>query len=696
MWNINAGTELRGWYLYVRCSATALSDGSVELLIPDTKEPPSWHTLRKWGIRVGTAFTTYVFFLPAQDAALLSRLRATVTLTNGKISVIELRAPYHPLSAYNQAALSDASLVAGTSATLDAGANIFDAGHVGALFGILGKTKAASYVVLSPAKGTWTSSVFPDRGSWNITLECISPGNRDQAALYLERSLDEGSSWQRVYAWPPTAATTQMALSGTEVAPCLMRFVRDEDPTSGDEVKFTLSVAGEEAWAFFRVTAVGLANSATVTLLTDYDHPGTTFLTWAEGAWSDVRGWPACVSFFEDRLVFANTKTQPQTLWMSRTSSYLDFSASIPVQDDDAVTATLVSRKVNAIRAILSMGDLLVLTSGAEYRVGTDGNGPITPTNISARPQGYRGAAAVDPEPVGNTLLYVQSKGAAIRELAFDNNAQGYDGNDVSVLSKHLLEGHSLLELAYQQEPWSVLWGVRDDGVLLGLTYMREHQVFAWHWHETQGAIEAVCTIPGAGEDEVWFVARRTVGGSTKRYIERLASRRSEDLLEAHFVDSGLDYSGDPAAVLSGLDHLEGCTVTALADGVVRAGLTVTGGQVTLPFAASRVHVGLPYTSDLETLGIEYQANGGTAQGKLKRIGAVTLRISNSRGGKAGPDAAHLEALSYPSEVTGPYSGDRKVHLKSTYDTAGRVFIRQSDPLPFTVLAVIPEVTSGE
>lgn len=707
---LNAGTSpmvLDGYVLRVRLSCTAASDVEVVFGQRGYPEPGMLKRIRSWKVRASTAATTYTFFLPKEDCWYLGTGRepyVEVTMPAGKVYCIELETPSFGGS-LETAAWADAYLPKGGRAVLrychpddpqvlvDQG--IFEAGYVGGVFGIQYTTKPSAHTVLSPARYAWESSAFRVAGDWTVTLDCVT--NRAEAALYLERSQDDGENWVRVHTWPATSSTAQMVLSGNEQEPCWFRFTRPQDPTSGDEVKFTLEVQGSLRWAFFQVYSVAADGvTANVTLLSAFDQPFGRFTSWAEGAWSDYRGWPACICFHpEDRLCFANTKTQPQTVWMSRTGSYLDFGTSLPTQDDDAITATILSRKVNAIRALVPLGELIALTSGAEFVIGTGGNGPVTPSSISAKAQGYRGAAAVYPEIVGNDVLFVQAMGSALRNLTASNEAQGFTGDDISVLSQHLLEGYTVADMAYQQVPWSVLWMVRSDGVLLGLTYMKEHQVFAWHHHDTAGAFESICTIPGSGEDEVWFVVRRTVGGVTRRYIERMARRRSDDLLEAHFLDCGLDYSGDPATTLSGLDHLEGCTVTALSDGKVVTGLVVAGGQITLPAPVARVHVGLPYTSDLETLGVEYQAGGGTAQGKKKQIKSVVLRLERSKGGSAGMTAANLKPFGYPAAASYPYTGDVAVSLSSTYDTAGRALIRQSEPLPLTVLAVIPEVEHG-
>jgi hypothetical protein len=248
--------------------------------------------------------------------------------------------------------------------------------------------------------------------------------------------------------------------------------------------------------------------------------------------------------------------------------------------------------------------------------------------------------------------------------------------------------------MAYQQEPDSIIWFVRDDGALIGLTYMREQQVLAWHRHDTDGLFESVCSIPGTDYNEVYFVVKR----GEKRFIEKLTKRaETENIMDYFMVDCGLTYEGDPVNVITGLNHLEGRTVTAIADGNVISGLTVTDGTITLPVMVQKVHIGLPYVSEISPLKIELQDQQGTIQSKKTSIPKFTISFLRSRGGYVGYDYEHLQEIVQRSneplgEPVALKTYDHKVEMSSGYKENNQFIFRQTDPLPFTILAIISEV----
>ena len=537
------------------------------------------------------------------------------------------------------------------------------------------------------------------------------------------------------------------------------------------------------------ITAVTNATSATVTIIQrmpdELVGSGKASHKWAFEAWGNTQGWPASVTYYQQRLVFANTTAQPQTLWMSKTSSFTDFGKSSPVVDDDAITFTLASRQVNAIRHMLALDKLVLLTSGAEWIVSGGGDEVVTPSNISARVQGYRGSSKLPPIAIGNTALYLQDKGSVVRDLGYEFQSDSYTGNDLTVMGSHLVQGYEMTDWTFQQVPNSVVWAVRDDGVLLGMTYMREQQVVGWHRHDTDGQIESVCCISEGNEDALYVAVKRTIDGSTKRYVERMQTRFISDIRDAFFVDSGLSYDGrntgattmtltssgvwtygstatftltasasyfqvgdigseihlyddddrilrlritarasatsvtvtinrDVATELrstavstwtharksfSGLSHLEGKTVSILADGHVEPQEVVDSGTVELSVHAGVVHIGLPIEADFETLDISPNTQE-TIRDKNKIIQSVRMVLEESRGVFVGKDADNL--LEYKQRASENYddpvsvlTGIADIQIIANWNKGGRIFVRQSDPLPLSILAVIPELTVG-
>ena len=412
--------------------------------------------------------------------------------------------------------------------------------------------------------------------------------------------------------------------------------------------------------------------------------------------------FPGAVTLHEQRCVFAASTESPQTFWMSKSGNYHNFSVSSPVKDDDAVTFTVAARQVNEIRHLISLNRLILLTSGGEWSAsGGSENQAVTASSIRVLQQSVTGASHVPPVVVGNMILFVQEKGSIVRDLGYKLEMDGYTGNDLSILSNHLFAGHAITEWAFAQVPHSIVWCVRDDGILLALTYLREHEVWGWSRHDTDGAFESVASVSEGSEDRVYFIVRRTVNGATVRYVERLASRRFDAIADAFFVDCGLTYRGEPADVITGLYHLEGKEVAILADGNVETRRTVTDGAVTLVRPAAVVHLGLPYESDLQTLGVNLEGQNGTNQGRRIRVASVTLRLLDTRGGWVGPNADALTEMKFRThedwgEATRVFTGDKEIPIRPDWDRDASILIRQVDPLPLTVLAAIPKVDQGD
>lgn len=409
---------------------------------------------------------------------------------------------------------------------------------------------------------------------------------------------------------------------------------------------------------------------------------------WAEGAFSEKRGYPRTGTFHEDRLQVAATRDNPQTIWGSQSGDYENMEAGD--EDADATIFTINSSKVNVIRWLVSANrGLLIGTLGSAHIM--DGGGPeppITPSNVNVRVACKYGTDIQAPVEVEHAVLFVQRSGKKVRELAFDFGADTYVAPDLSILSEHIAN-RGIKETAFQPDREPVVWCVLDDGVLAGMTYERSHEVVGWHRHITDGAFESVVSIPHPDGDrhQTWFVVRRTIGGATKRYIEHLQD--FDGWYTQLMVDSGLTYFGPAVSSVSGLDHLEGKTVDIVGDGVVYPQKVVTAGEVTLDPAATVIEVGLPFDSTLATLRPEAQgAQGGSIQAMTKRWAKVIPRFLSSLGGKInGKPIVYRRAGEPMDTVTDPFTGD--VELTNLgYSKLAPIVILQDQPLPMTVLGI--------
>ena len=415
-------------------------------------------------------------------------------------------------------------------------------------------------------------------------------------------------------------------------------------------------------------------------------------------AWtsSSSNGYPAAVTFFDDRSVWGGNNSSPDTIWFSEVGNYEKVGlGSSSATADGPFSLNLSARKVNEINWLASGRRLLAGTGGAEWWLsGPSDSEPITYSDKIARKDSDWGSSNVKPVEIGDTVFYIQKNKNTIREMQWDDTQSKYASRNLSVLADHLFKGYEIQEMAFQQSPYQILWCIRDDGVLLGLTYMPEHEVLAWHYHMTDGEFESCAVIPGTDyEDHLYVVVKRTIDGSIKRYVERLNSFTDiTALADAKINHSGLTYEGTATTTISGLDHLEGETVAILADGVVVDNKTVSSGSITLDAAAEKVHIGLGFNADLEThdMGAQDQREGSMV-GRIKRITNTIIDLKDSQGGQFGPDADNLNDIHY-DDTTALSSGPTDdMEFPGGHSKTATVFIRQSDPLPITVRAITVE-----
>jgi hypothetical protein len=509
----------------------------------------------------------------------------------------------------------------------------------------------------------------------------------------------------------------------------------------------------------------------------------------------DGANYPGAVTYHKQRRIFGGPNANPQTFYGTQVGNFANMNRAVPAKDSDAFQFTLDSEQVQQIRHITSLKKLIIFTSGSTWLVkGNADSEIITPSSVDSDEEFVAPCSHVRPLRIGRDVIYLEEGGKEVLYLNYSLEADGLDGESLTLISSHLFKRREVVEWAYAKIPYSVIWCVTDTGELLALTYNRKQQVWAWSRHETDGQVESVAVILednewGYKEDFVYLSVKRTVGGETKRFIERMHSRNFQLVEDAFFVDSGLsldnwnanttstmtltggtnwttdetltltenatlspfassdvgrvialrikDENGNitdrvqvevtaytsstvisvkPKSIipvslqgvvtthwsftfttLSNIDHLEGETVSILADGDVDTQQVVTNGAVTLSNPTSKAHVGLPYNSDLETLDVDFTQAGIETKTKKKGISELTVIVEESRGLFAGSDADNLneylqrEDENY-NEPTDLLTGKMELSITPDWTDGGRVFVRQSDPLPLTILAIIPEV----
>lgn len=473
-------------------------------------------------------------------------------------------------------------------------------------------------------------------------------------------------------------------------------------------------------WGYVKITAWTSTTIVTVTVINTLTNNNAK-VNWRMGVWSDTTGFPACGTFHEDRLWLAGAALYPQRLDGSKSGLYVNFqptSTAGVVADDNAIAYTLNSDDVNAVRWMSSNEKaLLVGTGRAEWPVrASTATAPLTPTDISSKPSTHYGSSDMAPVQAGRAVLFAARSGRKLRELVYVFEVDGFRAPDMTMLAEHITRP-SLVEMAYQEQPQAIVWGVRSDGVLLGFTYERDQDVVAWHRHELGGqsdaaselipVVESVAVVPApdGSRDELYLVVQRYINGGTKRYIEYMTKiwEVDDEQEDAFFADCGwTTVNSPPATTVTGLWHLEGQTVGVFADGAKLPEDMVTNGKITVPSAASIITLGYWYNSDGETMPIEGGSQDGSSQGKTKRIHRLGFWLVDTLGLKYGPDFDTLTEIivrkwgDVYGLVTSLFTGVFRERFEGDYDKLGQVCWRADGPFPATILSSMPQFETAD
>jgi hypothetical protein len=561
------------------------------------------------------------------------------------------------------------------------GADVFEEGHVNALFKLTHKNPTPTVT----QSGAGTSSAIYIKGTFSFNTHGTWTGT-----VKIQRNeTGESGDWED-YRTFVGEADRNISFAGTEQNDNVQYRIL---AVAGMSAAFGAEITTDEStWSgVVRIDTVVGPRSASVTVLSTLGATDAT-VRWAEGAWSEVQGYPASVTFFEERCCFAGNGYA----WLSGTGDYEDFEEGV----NDADSFTLRIPTTNEIRWIDAVESLLVGTSGDEWRIASSELGePLTPTNFSVKRQSKYGSANIQSMVVNDTVLFVDFVGRKIRELVYNNTQQKYVAPDLTALAEHITES-GIVCMAHQRNPDSIVWAVLGDGSLVSMTYERDQNVIAWAKHPTTGTVQSVSVIPGATEDEVWLSVTREINNVDVTFIERFAPRTFATKADAFFVDAGITYSGSPATSITGLDHLEGETVAILADGLVIAPQSVTSGAITLATAASKVHVGLPFTYKLQPMRLDITTQGGS-RGMIKRIYEIVISFLNTLNAKYGDSASDLYDINWAQEQNTTeepvlHTGDVTVNFAGGFSVDDPILISGSDPLPCCVRAIIPKVEVTE
>jgi hypothetical protein len=377
------------------------------------------------------------------------------------------------------------------------------------------------------------------------------------------------------------------------------------------------------------------------------------------------------VDLYQDRIVWATNNQLDAT----KISDYTNFGVSTDVTEDDAISIIVKDKKIDKINSIVAGQKLAVYSDDGNF---VHNNDTFTPNSATFLKQGATGGSDVKPVVVRDHIIYAHPMKQAVSDYAYNFETDGYAGQDITLLANHLFDGKVIKTLAYQQEPYSIIWVLQEEGTVLACTYLRQQNVIAWTPMDFGGTVKSIAVCSTGTEEHLYLAVQRDNGTFVEKMPTRLLSSNPEDCF---FVDCGRTYRGEPATTISGLGYLEGKQVVALADGNVIRGLTVENGSITLQTPASVVTVGLPFESVLETLTFDANLGDGSNLNRKKRVVAVSVKYNASRGSKVSVNGhrevdmlkRQQEAYNTPISLK---SGFYREILPSTHNETTNVKIR--------------------
>jgi hypothetical protein len=556
---------------------------------------------------------------------------------------------------------------------------------------------------------------------WRLDAWYKTPPTRKVTGLAFSPSANQTEDathvtqpWQVVITWEDEVTGRESIASDALIGPTSGKFLAYPDKTQEyvwnvveKARRYHVYRGQNNEWGWIgsaKQPVIAAGASPTTVYFTDKGHVpiySENPPTWDNPFQSDL-SYPSCGCYLDDRFLVAGALVQPSLLKGSKVSDYYNFDEPLLDTDASPFEHNLAARRFEDARWVVPLEVLTLGTSEGQWVVsGSPSGGAISATAIFARQKSARPCARIQPVVVGNGIVYVQQGGQVVRyfkptrDLLSDSDPAVFGGLDLTAYAGHLLEGYSVVDMAYASSPDSVIWIVRSDGALLSLTFIPDQGIWGWARHDTDGdTFEAVTVIPDGTRDVPFFVVKRTVNSQTKRYVEYLATRAPASLSTSVFLDCAKTQTIASGNTVSNLSHLQGRTVGVLADGLYRGTYVVgVSGAVTFTgAAATTVVVGLPIVADFESLDLPA---GRTKQKIVKQVG-LEYRLNPTvtdpaAGVKFGPDADHLSDIRKFSDAR---DGVLRMPIDSGYNPGGRCFLRHTQPYPLEIRGITREVTS--
>lgn len=578
----------------------------------------------------------------------------------------------------------------------------FSSNDVGKTFNIETYFKAQTIYKKNIGTSSWTSSAIVVGSSWRFVTAGTWAG---EIRILIS---DDNSSWQEYKVMSSTidnnVGSYQADITGDFNG---IKFVKIKtDLTQDEHCQLTFQSIGFYENISFKVLAVSDLDPTTATI--DLEEYNNSILTSANSyqasgnaeplqasAWEDG-AYPKHITFYQDRLVFANSRNYPFTIWASETSNYYSFKIHSELVDSDSIQTNVVGDGLNEITALVSLMSLIAFTENGVFRTGIDVWNATGDFALTRQSRG--GSSSVRPITIDNSCIYVKPTKDAIKDFYYQYQIDAYAGEQLDILARDMFENKKIKQLAYQEQD-KTIWVLFEDGSMCYCCYMKEQEVLGWSEFETDGKVISIATIMSNFNDTLFLAVER----NGRTFIEKLDKRfASKEIQDQIFLDSAVVFydEGRNFNTITGLNHLEGRTVTILADGFVIEGKIVTNGTITLNSYIQKAIVGIPYETKVETLDINYTGNGNATFGDKRRAVSAVIQFIDSCDCKVGTSNGPLDEVIFRTDEplgtpTPLKTRKQDVNLTSSHNEEEHIVIVQDKPLPFTVCAINQKVSMG-
>ena len=530
--------------------------------------------------------------------------------------------------------------------TLDADTSVFSTGHLDALFEItsVGQKVSGTFTAADQFSDAIRVSGIDETRIFQILVDSHSS---TEVTVRVQRSVGSSDSFVAVTGLAYTSTVSSTFDDGLDNQIAFYRIgigSTDFGSTSAETVTAELSYGSGGITGIARVTDVVSSTQSSAIVLSPFGSTTPTDL-WAEGSWSDLRGFPTSVEIHEGRIAFGGRAR----LYASVSDAFESFDQNT-IGDSGPINRSVGSGPNDKIQWLLSLTRLLIGDEGREQQAKTSSlEEPLTPTNFAFRPVATQGSNNVQALQVDQRGIFVQSGGTRVYEVAL--NTAGLDfsaAKDLTILVPEIGEPE-IIRAAIQRQPDTRLHFVRSDGTVAMLIYDPAEEVSAWVDIETDGAIEDVAVLPGDIEDKVYYVVKRTINGATVRFLERLAMEsEARGAALTKLSDACLVQNSSLPTTTITSTHLAGSSVTVWGNGKDLGSFTCSSnGTVSVSTGSTTFIVGLPYDATFESVKLSYAAQRGTALTQRKKIDhvGVVLADTHALGLKYGGSTSVLDDL---------------------------------------------------